>query len=129
MSQKQKENKHVADQSVPFEQLPAKAQEHLLCLRVRHKDCWRPELNSPYPRCVVESVSTSDEAMLCLRLMTLDHDRYVAFIVWYLSKMSEFRRTVVVSITCPHCASDDSGMRVHVPLEESKSDEPAEPMD
>jgi uncharacterized HAD superfamily protein len=58
-------------------------------IQTRHKKCWRPENNPYFPCCLVETDPTNVEAMMCLRILTLDRQRYLGWIVWYAAKMKE----------------------------------------
>lgn len=63
--------------------LPAFAREH--------HECWT---HATYPRCMIESIKTSDTAKACLLLaMTDPANRYIPFIIKYHSRMSEGIRT------------------------------------
>lgn len=69
--------------------LPPQMQRLAQQLQDKHKECWRPERNSLFPCCVVESDPTSIQSMMCLRMLTLDREKYIGWIVWYTSKMKE----------------------------------------
>lgn len=88
MSKQQKKNTNISVTS-DIASLPASVQKLAEAIQEKHSKCWCPETNALFPCCVVEKDPKSVDAMMCLRVLTLDRERYIGFITWYASKMKE----------------------------------------
>lgn len=82
-----KEKKSKVSVTADINALPKNVQVLAEQIQAKHRNCWRPEMNPLFPGCVIESDPKSVEAMLCLRVLTLDRERYIGWSVWYASKL------------------------------------------
>lgn len=69
--------------------LPPNVQDLVKKIQLQHGKCWCPEINPAFPGCAIEKDPKSVEAMMCLRVLTLDRERFIGWMTWYIAKMHD----------------------------------------